>query len=228
MFLIYISGIDGCGKTTQAKLLVDGLTNAGFDTEYLWMRWEPSVKKGINLVKSLRLKRTESSYTLTEKENHRESNWLEFKKKLLLNPVLRYMWMLYACNDYYHSCRKKMCAQSSQIIVCDRYLYDFAIDQAVNFGIPPEKLINIVSDTRLSKLKMPNLKLIIDIPAGEGYRRKMDGTPLNYLETRMSYYQRGFEEKNAMHFNGMKSIQGLASEILNYVLPLLDGENFEK
>lgn len=223
MFLIYISGIDGCGKTTQANLLVDNLRNAGVDAEYMWLRWEPSLKKIINLVRKVKLKKSENGRNLLEHENFQEGTWLNFKRRFLSNPLLRYLWMLYACNDYYYSCRMKIFAKTSGVIIADRYIYDFVIDQAVNFLLPPEKCMNIITSTRLSsKLRMPDLNLIIDIPAGEAYKRKMDGTPLNYLELRRSYYQRNFDGKKAIHFDGLKGIPELANEILNFVMHEID------
>ena len=75
---------------------------------------------------------------------------------------------------------------------------------------------------------MPDLNIIIDIPDSEACRRKIDGTPLRYLELRTPYYQRAFEKKNATHFDGLKSIPQLANEILDYVMHELDGERCEK
>jgi len=144
MKIIYLSGIDGCGKTTQAKLLVDKLIEKGLNAEYKWLRWEPSFKKITNYFKLIKTKNSKSANVdSVEKENIEYGRWLKFKRILLSNPLIRQLWLLYACSDYYMSYRRRFPRITKDFIIVDRYIDDFIIDQAINLNIDPKK-INII------------------------------------------------------------------------------------
>ena len=57
--LVVFTGIDGSGKTTQAKLLVDWLHKDGKTVSYVWCRWEPFLVRP--LIKIWKSKVTKSS-----------------------------------------------------------------------------------------------------------------------------------------------------------------------
>jgi len=81
MKIIYISGIDGCGKTTQAKVLVQDLERKGVKTEYIWLRWEPSLLPVINFFKDIQIKHSAKlSENYIQNENIKENLWLGRKK----------------------------------------------------------------------------------------------------------------------------------------------------
>ena len=133
MFLIYISGIDGCGKTTQAGLLVDLLKENGFDAQYAWLRWEPSLRKVFSFLKSAS-KKTEKNTILLKNELERiqHNEWVSLKTKILSFNIIRRLWWVYACADYYFRSRKPFRKLNSEVVVIDRYLLDFLIE-TLNF-----------------------------------------------------------------------------------------------
>ncbi len=221
MKIIYISGIDGCGKTTQAELLVDMLQQKGVNVRYLWFRWEPSFRKYINAFRSVKEKPVVEKQQLHEKENAEQKDWLRFKRRLLKNPIFRMVWLYYACADYYFSYRKRFKKITADVVVIDRYVNDFIIDQAINLGINPEETQIISSNFFLKKFHFPDFTTIIDLPALEGYTRKSDGTPLSYLETREKYYA-AINSKPTLHLDGLMSINELASEIAKWVVEKLE------
>ena len=93
MVIIYISGIDGCGKTTQARLLVDNLRNSGVDAEYIWLRWDPSFRKVFVFLKSLVGKnKRKDSISKNRKEQIQHNRWTILKKILLSNKIFRWIW----------------------------------------------------------------------------------------------------------------------------------------
>lgn len=215
MVIIYISGLDGCGKTTQAKLLVASLVKKKINAEYMWLRWEPSLKRFLNFFKQKNIHHESSSNSeyLLKNENLAQSEWSNLKRQILSNTVARKAWLYYALNDYYYLCNQIMQTKSSEIVVVDRYIHDFIIDQAINLNLSPKKCTEILKPP-LSKLPLPDLKLIIDISADVGYKRKMDGTSLYYLKQREVYYQEALGTKNTFHFNGLESISSIAEKLL--------------
>jgi len=222
--IIYLSGIDGCGKTTQAKFLVEYLKNQGIRAEYLWFRWEPSLRKFINRFRNKKTKLGSSGNSeKKEVENIENNEWELFKKRMLSNSLIRRMWMSYACADYFASYRKHQFNNiTAEILVLDRYIDDFIIDQSINMSIPPNNIGTLMDNFFLKRFHYPDLKVIIDIPAREGYTRKSDGTSLTYLETREKYYQ-AICDANTIHLDGLKSIKELREEIATWVSSKLKG-----
>lgn len=223
MKIIYLSGIDGCGKTTQAKLLVEHLKDKGIDAEYQWFRWEPSLRKLINI---FRFKKTKppsrSCANKVETENTEQSDWLRLKRRILSNSILKKAWIFYACRDYLAAYKKRFNHVTADIVVIDRYVDDFIIDQSVNLKIPADKTDILKDNFFLHKFQYPDLSIIIDLPAQEGYNRKNDGTPLSYLETREKYY-RAMNGADTLHLDGLNSIDKLATQIAEWVAAKLEG-----
>lgn len=221
MKLIYLTGIDGCGKTTHAKLLVNGLQRKGIDAKYLWLRWEPSFRRIIKAFRSVKESGLTHEGQRSDEESFKQQTWLDFKRRILTNPVIRQLWLYCASYDYYRSYKRSFKKLSPDIIVIDRYLADFIIDQAVNLGIAPADTALISKNTFLKKFHSPDLNIIIDLPAQEGYRRKNDGTPLSYLEIREKYYL-SMNGKDTLHFDGLNSIDELSSQITESVIDKIE------
>jgi thymidylate kinase len=221
MKIIYLSGIDGCGKTTQAKLLVDRLRLKGVDANYLWLRWEPSFRSFIKAFRAVKERPVTENKQLVENENAEQKDWLKFKRRILANQFLRMLWLLYACGDYYFSYKKRFKKLTADVVVIDRYVNDFIIDQAVNLDIAPDATGIISDNFFLKKFHFPDFNIIIDLPALEGYTRKSDGTPLSYLETREKYYQ-ALTGNETLHLNGLNGIDDLAAQIAVWVADKLE------
>jgi len=224
VLIIYISGIDGCGKTTQSKLLVEALKKRGLDSEYVWLRWEPSFKKVFRFFNSLitrdRIKEGMGN-GIIENENIKYSEWYNFKRKILLNQFVRELWWYHACADYYYSLRKRFRNLYSKVIVVDRYVDDFIIDQAINFGVASENCNKLANNIFIKRFKSPDLKIIMDLPAIVGYTRKQDGTPLNYLKQREAYYKGLPASDTTVHLNGLEDIPFLSRQIEKYAISAL-------
>ena len=116
MPIVAVIGIDGCGKTTQAKMLVSNLKNSGYDAKYVKSEFLLlDLLKGFGEEKVIsRLSPRKEQNKNTTKKNEGTSN-----PKRALFGILGY---LYALTTYlvilYHSRKKK-------IIVCDRFFYQF-------------------------------------------------------------------------------------------------------
>ena len=132
MVIIAIVGIDGCGKTTQAKMLSDRLKKNGYETIYVQPVFillnilQQSKKSNITLI-SPRVISTSLMNDSTEKRN------LFFIKRLF-SGLLGYP---YALATYIFM---KLYLSRNKIVVCDRYLYQFFFDL---FGNWSEKIVKI-------------------------------------------------------------------------------------
>jgi thymidylate kinase len=221
--VIYLSGIDGCGKTTQAKLLVSGLLDRGISAEYQWFRWEPTFRKFIKAFRTSKGKTILNKIDMrVESENTEHNKWLTFKRSIFSNSFLRWFWLFYACCDYFIAYKKRIKKLTADVVVFDRYVDDFIIDQAINMNIAPKQTEVITNNFFLRKFHFPDYAVIIDLPAKEGYNRKNDGTPLSYLEARESYYK-AMSGPDILHLNGLESIDLLAQKITEWVTQRIEG-----
>ena len=201
-------------------MLVDLLKGEGFDAQYAWLRWEPSLRKVFSIFKSASKKKTEKSKVLLQSELEliRHNQWIALKTKILSFKIVRRLWWIYACTDYYLTSRKPFRKLNSEVLVIDRYLMDFLIDQASNLGVKPADTQKLLNNFFLKRFKHPDLTVIVDLPASEGYKRKLDGTPLDYLKDREQRYRKIPSSEHTLLVNGFNDIDVVADMISRWVL----------
>lgn len=229
MIIIYISGIDGCGKTTQSQLLTDWLTAQGYEAEYQWLRWEPSV---LPLLKRIRnglgrksgKKPKAAADTVKKSENESHGAWRNVKASLMKSSLFRYFWMKYASKDYFTAYDKARANWNSNYVVMDRYIFDFVVDQSLNFGVETGDFLKLAESTDLAKMQKPDFSVFINIPAEVGYERKLDGTSLDYLKDREALYN-SLDDDNTLHLNGEQTPEEIHAEITEWLAPNLVNNN---
>ena len=128
--IVAIEGIDGCGKTTQAKMLVDRLENEGYKAVYvqpIFMLLNILTRSKGNDVAPISPRKTRTSQ-MSNSDKHGKRL---FSKKLFMG-LLGYPYALatYIFIKFYLS--------KNKIVVCDRYFYQFFFDL---FGDLSESII---------------------------------------------------------------------------------------
>ena len=119
-----IEGVDGCGKTTQARVLVDRLKKAGYGTAY--------VRPVYVLLDLFRLKSDNKNSVSPRRTSVSEgSNKKSANMRKALMGLVGYFYALTTYLLMKFTSRNKM-------MVCDRYFYQFFFDLFGNFG---EKMI---------------------------------------------------------------------------------------
>ena len=221
MIIIYLSGIDGCGKTTQSEKLVAWLNEHDIKADYQWLRWEPSIvpllKKIRGLLSGPRSSTGDKKTAITHQENSGHAKWKNLKKRIMRTPFLKHLWLWYASHDYYRAYKHARTTWQGDVVVLDRYLYDFVIDQSLNFGISAQDFSDLIESTILKKMDRPDYSIVIDIPAKVGYERKLDGTPLEYLRERETRYQELPLSENTLHIDGTLAPDDIHIKIREWV-----------
>ncbi|CUS78998.1 dTMP kinase [Candidatus Kryptonium thompsonii] len=145
MFITF-EGVDLCGKTTQAEILVQRLKNSGFDVVFLR---EPGGTKISELIRNILLdSQNKEMDPITELFLFSASR-AQLVREIVI-PSLN----------------------SGKIVVCDRFYDSTLAYQGYGRGIEIEK-IKIVNELASGGL-VPDLTFLIDIPVDEIYKRKKE------------------------------------------------------
>ena len=120
-----IEGVDGCGKTTQAKMLVDRLENEGYKAVYvqpIFLLLNILTRSKGNDVALISPRKFRTSQ-MSNSDRHRKRF---FPKKLFMN-LLGYPYALATYIFMKLHWRNK-------VVVCDRYFYQFFFDLFVGWS----------------------------------------------------------------------------------------------
>lgn len=145
MFITF-EGVDLCGKTTQAEILVQRLRNSSFDVTFLR---EPGGTKISELIRNILLDSQNK-----EMDPITELFLFSASRAQLVREVI-----IPSLN-------------SGKIVVCDRFYDSTLAYQGYGRGIEIEK-IKIVNELASGGL-VPDLTFLIDIPVDEIYKRKKE------------------------------------------------------
>jgi thymidylate kinase len=212
--IVAIVGVDGCGKTTQAQMLVERLKRAGCDTVYIRpvyaiLRCFTGRKHMHTLPVSPRKVRVSGAHT-------------GFGKLLLL--AMGVAGYFYALASYifikYLLCRNK-------IVVCDRYFYQFFYDNFGRFsktiaGLFPRPGVIFYLTGEVNALQA-RMTSSFDLEVDQSYYRSVIEM-LNELSVKYSFIkidaQLNKKQINDEIFNCLSKKINIGSDRMDYPSPL--------
>lgn len=171
-FLICFIGIDGSGKTTQAKALVQVLKARGVESRYVWSGFKPLlIKPFLIIVKAIFFHDKDmfedySEYSSTKKRLFRDSGLSAAYKYLvlldyLMQSIIRTMVQV------------KIPFMLGKSIVCDRYVHDIVVDLGADLNFSSQRTKNMLKGL-MSLFPEPDLIFLLDVPEEVGFQRKSD------------------------------------------------------
>ena len=221
MKLIYITGIDGCGKTTQSKMLTNSLIKDNINAQYQWLRWSPSIGKLISLLKKnnnkIKKKKHVNDSDIQLNENVSFNKWSGFKNQLFSSAIFRLIWQKYSTWDYYFSYKKAASKWNADVLVLDRYYFDFVVDQSLNYNESSVAFERRINSGILKKIKQPDIFILIDITPETGWERKRDGTSLEHLNKLYKVYHEVKTNNNVYTVDGSLPPEQVQDEIKSIV-----------
>lgn len=208
--LIVFFGMDGSGKTTQAKLLEDHLTAKGLKVDYRWSRREAFLTKiPARLVKK---------FVLREKGSSDGARYVEIKKKrskMAKNPLVRWAWINATLADYLALLHVRVFrpARGADVLICDRYLQDSIADFAAMLPDPVAAARAIAGSPLARLFPKPRRLYFIDISPEVAKERKDDDTNFHLLQDRVALYRELAAVAGALVVDGNGKIEEVAEVI---------------
>lgn len=181
LFICFI-GIDGSGKTTQAKALAKAMEKDGLRSEYLWGGFEPTIAKPfIAIARRLFL---HGKNMFLDYEAH-----LDTVRDLSKNRFLSTTYHLMTSIDCFINSfwKIKIPLMQGKTIICDRYIYDIVADHAIDSNYSSQQIRKTLK-LYLRFFPTPDILFLIDLPEDIAYQRKDDIPSLHFLSERRKAY----------------------------------------
>jgi thymidylate kinase len=221
--LICFTGIDGSGKTTQAKLLVEWLAIRGVKSMYVWSRGEVRTIRSILLFVGRRALGTSARQIASDKETYRE--YQSRKSKLMSHTFVRILWSVVTYIEHLvqinWDIRRNI--RDGIVVVCDRYLWDSNIDLAVLNNKDPKWLSSGLNRLAWKLIPRPTITFFIDIPPAEAIKRKNDIPSLDYVHKRVELYRYLLKNDSFIVIDGCEDIKAIQNKIIDTVQSYVEG-----
>ena len=202
--IIFLSGIDGSGKTTLAKSLVEALKNKGIEVNYVWYRWTAFFSYPL-LALCRALGYTKRQRYLVVREYHR-------------NVAIATLWAILYPLDYVlcSLAKIRIMRKANSVIVFDRFIPDMIAD--VIFQTRINILKRFVGKIIISHLKRENfLGIILDVNEEVAISRKDDIPHRNYVGFKRPIYRMLAHMMGWRVLNGCRSVEENVTEILEMI-----------
>ncbi|TCN72137.1 nucleoside/nucleotide kinase family protein [Acetobacteroides hydrogenigenes] len=186
---IYITGIDGAGKTTIIERIIPELF-PNEKVEVIWARYEPKLIR--YLVAPLKKSQTNGSTNFNDMNEQQYNKWSSFKKKITKSKVLSCVIFTIQYIEYSITIKKvfSKLRKSPNNTIVDRFILDFLVDQSVNHGL---NLNNWIVKRLLFKLNAFSYVIFIDVEEHIALVRKNDIPSKEYLSVRRKFYKEYIE-----------------------------------
>ena len=205
--LIYISGIDGAGKTTISKALLNKFKPE--KAHYSWATLRPFfLLPFIKFFKYLFVRKYNkfSDYSF-HKQKKRES-----LKKISFLLVPQFIVALF---DYYPQFLYKIFLKSFKyrVIIADRYYVDFFIERGMLADWNPQKTLEYILFFDRFFI-IPNHTFYLKVNAETAFSRKNDIPSIEYLNDRAFYYDYIHNKLGSKIINANGSIDNILNNIM--------------
>jgi thymidylate kinase len=186
--LIYLGGLDGSGKSTQAVRFV--AERHAERWSYRWARWEPFFTAPLMKAARAFVSRGSGRGSARPTDDAGYAEFTREKKQVFRRSWAQKLWTALVLLEYLPQVWWRLGPSRlfQRRILCDRYLPDLWVDLAVNFDSGPEGVRELSRHPLCRLFPRIDRMVFLDVDPAVGCRRKCDGTPQAYLEERRPLY----------------------------------------
>jgi thymidylate kinase len=211
--LICFVGIDGSGKTTQAKALAKALTSEGFDCRYVWNSYVPGLIRPFIAIGKLAFFRGKDALK-------HYGQYSETRDRLFSSSLTAALYRGLLLLDYSLQVmpRIRLKLALGKNLICDRYIYDTVADMTVELGYSAEKRKRLMKGF-FRFFPRPDLVFLIDAPEAIAAQRKKEH-PVELLRERRRVYLDMARECGMIVMDGSRGETELQGLIRNEIRQL--------
>jgi thymidylate kinase len=216
--VVALSGIDGAGKSTQARALADALHRLGHDTVIQWapLAGDPwldalarPVKRGLALIPALRPARQET----TRPRGIVPNPGSELRRR---SPAIAWAWatLVALANGVEHA-RRSAPRLNGQIVIFDRYELDSRVRLRLFYG--EDQPLRLQRRIIRALSPRPAAAFLLAIDAGVSLGRKDDKWSPEELKRQARLYHEEHVALGVLELDGTRPAEELAAEIAERV-----------
>lgn len=249
--IICFNGVDGSGKSSQARRLVERLSQAGYPAVYVWCGGESSLTRPLTRLAQQALggpqlwggpqsragqavarlgRRLSGASAAAEAPapatiGAQYRGYLSTTRRLFRRPLVRGAWLNVALAEHAAEIWRATLPAllGRRIVICDRYIYDTILGVAVLAGGDAAKLPRLLRHPLARSVPRPSAWFFLDIAAGEALRRKDDIPDPAFLEVRVPLYRAAAAALGMQVIDATAPPEAIGEEIWRSVEPLLPG-----
>ncbi len=195
--LVTFSGMDGCGKTTQAKALQAAFETCHLQASYVWSRGGSSRLVGL----FTRFRGDVACYVSTKTTEVK----VRSRQQRFRLPWIRWGWSWLTAIELLlrYMRRVTLPLLRGRVVICDRYVYDALAEWAAYFDETSIERRLAAKILRVLSLR-PRVAYWLDVSPETARSRSPDGMPASFLAAQSAAYQRlthlyGLQRVDASH-----------------------------
>lgn len=197
--LICLTGVDGCGKSTQARILKERMIDAGWETESVWTGGRPYISRPLVRLVKRRLRapvqRADGRYEARTSGADASDEFGAYLSKS--NKMFRKYWILRRgwtdVSLIEHAIEANLAVQphlrAGKAVICDRYIFKSIVNLAILLDIELTALPRLLRHPAVLSVPTPSLYFLMDLPASVAAARKTDLPSIEYVARRVPVYR---------------------------------------
>ena len=207
--IVYVTGIDGSGKTTACEMIGKHLQAQGYEVETLWLRFNHFYSKPLlALCRLIGLTKYETVDGIRIGYHH-------FYRSRLVSWLFIRLQYLDAKRVFRKKIMPRMQRSGKRAIILDRYVIDILIDVSVDTGID---LFETAWKDRFMSLQPEGTQTILIKRDYELVRQaRPEAMPDKFFINRLKYYDQLREEHGMVIIENNESIESLENRISSLV-----------
>lgn len=229
--VICLTGVDGCGKSTQTRLLKQRMEAEGIETALVWTGGRPYISRPLVRLAKRRLRapvqRDDGVFEARSEggdPSHEFGDYLSKSNAMFRKyGLLRRGWTDVSLTE--HAVEANLAVQphlrAGRAVICDRYIYKSIVNLAILLDMTLTDLPRLLRHPAVRLVPRPDLYFLLDLPAEVAAARKTDLPSVEYVARRVPVYRALAAYANMPVVDATQSPEVVADDIWEQVSSVL-------